>query len=223
MFLNATPRLVLFIAVPTLEKLWIVLNSIMLEKACFWHKYFGACIACINNVIVIETDMLCLSWSDNFKDIPQELPRRWPDRSCDWKQSRTWLYCTWIHDCILHLVNLTTSLRRTLSPVCQQHVKRCTKCRKHSWIVRPQRANFVVLGSNSKLLKKMNNMNTISRINGLVSAKRYFLSLTSEPSGVKCTSSRPPSKWAWQLFSVRQKTCQVEHLVYALFDTYKIT
>ena len=29
--------------------------------------------------------------------------------------------------------NLTTSLRRTLSPVCQQHGKRCNKCRKHSW------------------------------------------------------------------------------------------
>ena len=44
-----------------------------------------------------------------------------------------------------HDINLTTSLRRTLSPVCQQNVKRCNKCRKHSWrIVRPQRANFVV-------------------------------------------------------------------------------
>ena len=31
--------------------------------------------------------------------------------------------------------NLTTSLRRTLSPVCQQNVKKCNKCRKHSWSV----------------------------------------------------------------------------------------
>ena len=31
--------------------------------------------------------------------------------------------------------NLTTSLRRTLSPVCQQNVKRCNKCIKHSWRV----------------------------------------------------------------------------------------
>ena len=44
-----------------------------------------------------------------------------------WRHSYRWgeivlkTFCT---------VNLTTSLRRTLSPVCQQNAKRCNKCRK---------------------------------------------------------------------------------------------
>ena len=48
---------------------------------------------------------------------------------------------------ILNFANLTTSLRRTLSPVCQQHVKGMQKCRKHSCRVNRSATNFVVLGA----------------------------------------------------------------------------
>ena len=44
-----------------------------------------------------------------------------------------------------HDINLTTSLRRTLSPVCQQNVKRYNKCGKRSWRVNISAAEQISL------------------------------------------------------------------------------